>query len=115
MEFAYAASDVAVCRAGASTLAELTVVGLPSVLVPYPFAAADHQTENAKAMVESGAAIMIQDHEIREHLLPTIKLLLADDARLKTMSQKARQLGKAEAAATIAQAVVQLSKRGETR
>lgn len=110
MEYAYAASDVTACRAGASTLAELTVVGLPSVLVPYPFAAADHQTENAKAMVEQGAAVMIKDSELKERLLPTVKELLADEARLKKMSERAMTLGKPEAASTIAEAVLGLAK-----
>lgn len=110
MEFAYAASDVAVCRAGASTIAELAVVGLPSVLVPYPFAAADHQTENARAMVEQGAAVMIKDGDLNAQLLSTVKELLADEPRLAKMSEQARSLGKPDAAATIAQAALELAK-----
>ncbi len=111
MEFAYAASDVAVCRAGASTLAELTIVGLPSILIPYPFAAADHQTENAKTMVASGAAVMIKDIDLSRELLPTIKSLSADRMRLQTMSRNAKQLGKPEAATTLAQAVTRLASK----
>ncbi len=110
MQFAYAASDVAVCRAGASTLAELAVVGLPSVLVPYPFAAADHQTENARSMVDQGAAVMIKDGELSKQLLSTVNELLADETRLAKMAAEARTLGKPDAAATIAQAALKLAK-----
>lgn len=109
MEFAYAAADFAVCRAGATTLAELTRVGLPAVLVPYPFAAADHQTENARAMVEENAAVMIPDNELEEKLLGVIRALNADSARLTQMAENAKRLGKPNAAATIARAVVQLA------
>ncbi len=58
MDYAYAASDLIVCRAGATTIAELTRLGKPAILVPYPYAAADHQTENARAMTQAGAAMM---------------------------------------------------------
>lgn len=109
MELAYAAANLALCRAGASTLAELTVVGLPSVLVPYPFATADHQTENTKAMVEQGAAVMIKDSEMSQHLLQTITRLFADEKKLMMMSEKARALGKPEAASTIAKAALALA------
>jgi UDP-N-acetylglucosamine--N-acetylmuramyl-(pentapeptide) pyrophosphoryl-undecaprenol N-acetylglucosamine transferase len=61
---AYAASDVVVARAGASTIAELAATGKPSILVPYPFATADHQRANAEAVVQAGAAHMVLDHEL---------------------------------------------------
>ncbi len=63
MELVYAAADVAVCRAGASTVAELAVVGLPAVLVPLPGAPNDHQTANARALVDAGAARLVPDAE----------------------------------------------------
>ncbi len=110
MECAYAAADFVVCRAGATTLAELTRVGLASILVPYPFAAADHQTENARAMVEANAAMMIKDSELKEKLFSTIQEFLADESRLKAMSEKAKSLGKPEAASTIADAVIALAR-----
>jgi UDP-N-acetylglucosamine--N-acetylmuramyl-(pentapeptide) pyrophosphoryl-undecaprenol N-acetylglucosamine transferase len=109
MDLAYAAADLAVCRAGASTLAELTVVGLPSVLVPYPFAAADHQSENARAMVEANAALMVKDSELSERLLTTLQELLNDEAKLATMSAKAKSLGRPDAARVIADAVLALA------
>jgi len=63
MDHAYAAADMAVCRAGAGTVAELAVVGLPAVLVPYPHATADHQSHNAAALVEAGGALLVADGE----------------------------------------------------
>ncbi len=64
MELAYAAADIAVCRAGASTLAELAVVGLPSILVPYPHAADNHQRKNADVFVRHNAAALIEDAKL---------------------------------------------------
>jgi UDP-N-acetylglucosamine--N-acetylmuramyl-(pentapeptide) pyrophosphoryl-undecaprenol N-acetylglucosamine transferase len=108
MECAYAAADFAVCRAGATTVAELARVGMPAILVPYPHAAADHQTENARAMVEAGAALMIKDDEQEEKLLDAIRDLRADTTRLKHMAENAKGLGKPDAAATLADAVLRL-------
>ncbi len=110
MEYAYSACDLALCRAGATTVAELTRAGVPSVLIPYPYATADHQTENAKAMVDSGTAIMIADDTLSGELLDTLQKLLADQGRLKQMSERALSISKPKAAATIAQAVIGLAK-----
>ncbi|MCZ6775967.1 MAG: undecaprenyldiphospho-muramoylpentapeptide beta-N-acetylglucosaminyltransferase [Ignavibacteria bacterium] len=110
MEYAYSACDLALCRAGATTVAELTRAGVPSVLIPYPYATADHQTENAKAMVDSGTAIMIADNTLSGELLDTLQELLADQGRLKQMSERALSISKPKAAATIAQAVIGLAK-----
>ncbi len=109
MEFAYAASDVAVCRAGATTVAELAQAGLPSVLIPYPHAAADHQTENARAMAEGGAALLCPDAEAGDRLLPLLLGLLDDPDRLRAMAGKARAMARPEAAAVLADAVIRLA------
>lgn len=109
MEFAYAVADLVVCRAGATTIAEITRAGLPSVLIPYPFAAADHQTENAKALEESGAAMVVRDSETAAMLLPVIRGLLHDPARLKAMGDRARQLGAPRATQILADAVLRLA------
>lgn len=109
MEYAYAACDLAVCRAGASTVAELANAGVPSVLVPYPYAAADHQTENARAMVELGAAVMIRDSGLTGQLLETVEKLLGDPAKLRAMRERALSIGKPDAAATIARSVLRLA------
>jgi UDP-N-acetylglucosamine--N-acetylmuramyl-(pentapeptide) pyrophosphoryl-undecaprenol N-acetylglucosamine transferase len=110
MEHAYAACDLAVCRAGATTVAELAKAGVASILVPYPYAAADHQTENAKAMLESGAAVIIRDAELGEKLLTTIEILLANPTQLQLMRAKALEVGNPEATGVLARAVVNLAK-----
>ncbi len=72
MEFAYAAADIVISRAGAMAIAELCVVGKPVVFVPYPYAAEDHQTVNAMNLVNKDAALMVKDSEVKEKLLPAI-------------------------------------------
>ena len=94
MEYAYAAADLAVCRSGASSLAELTRAGVPAILIPYPHAAADHQTENAKAMVDAGAALRIADAEAAALLPAALGGLIHDAERLKSMGNAARLLGR---------------------
>lgn len=78
MEYAYAAADIVVSRAGAMAIAELCVVGKPVVFVPYPFAAEDHQTANAMTLVERDAALMVKDSEIKEKVVPMILQLAKD-------------------------------------
>jgi len=109
MEYAYAASDLVICRAGATSLAEIARVGIASVLVPYPFAAADHQTENAKAMAEAGASVIIADSQLTSSLIETVQGLISDLPTLNRMAQSAKRLGKPEAARTIADAVIRLA------
>jgi len=109
MEDAYALADLAVARSGATTLAELMRAGVPAVLVPYPHAAADHQTENARTMVEAGAALMVKDAELAESLGDRLQLLLGDPARRRSMGERARSLGHPEAARLLAEAVLRLA------
>jgi len=112
MEYAYAACDVAVCRAGATSLAELARTGVPSVLIPYPYAAADHQTGNARAMEEAGASLHLRDADAQAHLLPALRALLGDAPRLRAMADAARRLARPGAAAAIADAVERLARAG---
>jgi UDP-N-acetylglucosamine--N-acetylmuramyl-(pentapeptide) pyrophosphoryl-undecaprenol N-acetylglucosamine transferase len=109
MRYAYAACNLAVCRAGATTLAELTCLGVPSILVPYPHAAADHQRLNASMMVQEEAAVMIEDGKLEEKLFDTIEHLMADSSKRKAMAENARRLGRPDAAATVADAVLSLA------
>ena len=81
MEYAYAAADVVVCRAGASTLAELTRLGKALILIPYPYAAADHQTFNAQTLVDAGAAVMIADRDVKMNIKDTLISLLKNDKK----------------------------------
>ncbi len=106
MEYAYAAADLAVCRAGASTIAELTRVGLPAIVVPYPQAAADHQTLNATALVDAGAAVMVRDSEIQHRLKPELFDLLRDESHRRNMAKASKSLGKPGAGIEIARNIL---------
>jgi UDP-N-acetylglucosamine--N-acetylmuramyl-(pentapeptide) pyrophosphoryl-undecaprenol N-acetylglucosamine transferase len=109
MEYAYAAADLALCRAGATTVAELTLAGIPSILVPYPHAAADHQTENARALVNGGAAVLIRDADIGEKIVGAIQSLVGDPRKRKAMGEQARALAHPRASTTIASAAIALA------
>ncbi|HXV78216.1 MAG TPA: undecaprenyldiphospho-muramoylpentapeptide beta-N-acetylglucosaminyltransferase [Candidatus Polarisedimenticolaceae bacterium] len=98
-----ASADLVVCRAGASTLSELAVAGRASILVPYPFAADDHQRHNAESMRDAGAARMIVDAELDgERLARALLELCADHERLRAMGRAARSLGRPRATVAIA-------------
>jgi UDP-N-acetylglucosamine--N-acetylmuramyl-(pentapeptide) pyrophosphoryl-undecaprenol N-acetylglucosamine transferase len=113
MDHAYAAADIALCRAGAGTVAELAIVGLPAVLVPYPFAPDDHQTMNAAALVDAGAAVLVRDDEATpERLGPQIEELLRNPERLTRMAAAARSQARPEAAQALAAWVLELGRRG---
>ncbi len=84
MADAYAVADLAIARAGAMTLAELAATGVPAILVPYPYAAADHQTANAKVVAAGGAAILLADTEVAERL-PAVFASVTASARLGAM------------------------------
>lgn len=107
-----AAADIAVSRAGALSLAEISARGLPAILVPYPHAAGDHQTFNARSLVEAGAARMIPDHELTgDHLLQAMLPLLESTQQRLKMSSAARKLARPEAAQTLANLIVDLGKQ----
>lgn len=104
MDLAYAVADAVVCRAGASTLAELTVLGKPSVLVPYPHATADHQTANARALQEAGGAVSVPDDQLdAARLVAEAQPLLLDDDRHAAVAAAAREFGRPDAARRVAQ------------
>jgi UDP-N-acetylglucosamine--N-acetylmuramyl-(pentapeptide) pyrophosphoryl-undecaprenol N-acetylglucosamine transferase len=104
MGAAYAAADVAVARAGAMTCSELAAVGLPAILVPYPFAADDHQRRNAEVLVAAGAAVMLLDRELDgARLAATLQALQDDPARRASMAARARALGRPDAAERVAE------------
>jgi len=112
MDDAYAASDVMVCRCGAGTVAEVSHVGVASVMVPYPHAPGDHQLHNAQALADVGAAIIIEDHLLTaETLGPVLDDLLSDDVRREAMAANARLVDHGAAAETVARWAVQLAGR----
>ncbi len=103
MESAYAWADLGLTRAGASTVAELCATGLPALLVPYPHAAHDHQTFNARALEKSGAAMLFEQKSLTEDkILATVTDLFAKPERLHKMSQAALSLAQPEAARKVA-------------
>lgn len=111
MPEAYKVSDMVISRAGASSCAELMVLGKPSILVPSPNVAGDHQTKNAMAMVENGAAILIKDNEFSQKLVGDIRDLVDQPERLKSMSDAALKLAKPDAADRIAEKVMEIVKQ----
>lgn len=105
----YRQADLIVCRAGATTVAEITVLGRAAVFVPFPFAADDHQTRNAQALVDAGAAQMIRQAELNGTVLTeAIEACMRDRTRLNEMAAKAHALGRPEAAMTIVKDLYEL-------
>jgi UDP-N-acetylglucosamine--N-acetylmuramyl-(pentapeptide) pyrophosphoryl-undecaprenol N-acetylglucosamine transferase len=107
----YGAADVVVCRSGALTVAELTVAGVPAVLVPLPGAPGDHQSANAAALVDAGAAVVLRDEECDDRrLAEVLGGLLAEPTHLAAMGAAAASLGRPDAADAVA-ALVQAHAR----
>lgn len=110
MPEAFGRADLLLCRAGASTVAEVTAAGKPAIFVPFPRAADDHQRRNAEALVKAGAAVLIPEAELTsERLVRTVGELLADKKRLGEMSAAARKLAHPNAAEDIARMVASLA------
>jgi UDP-N-acetylglucosamine--N-acetylmuramyl-(pentapeptide) pyrophosphoryl-undecaprenol N-acetylglucosamine transferase len=110
MADAYAAADLIICRAGATSLAEITAAGKAAILIPYPWAANDHQTINAEVLESAGAAVMINEHELNgEKLFGVIEDLLANKKKLRQMEEASLKLGNIKAAAKIVDACMELA------
>lgn len=102
MDQAYAAADLVLCRAGATTLFELMAMGKPAILVPYPYAANDHQTLNALTLVKAGAAVMVANEKLTGRSLGALlRPLRANPEQLKKMGEQAAALAKPGAAEEI--------------
>jgi UDP-N-acetylglucosamine--N-acetylmuramyl-(pentapeptide) pyrophosphoryl-undecaprenol N-acetylglucosamine transferase len=92
MEQAYAAADLVICRAGASSLAELARLGKPAILVPYPHAAENHQEANARAFEQSGAAVVLHDNELSAKLAEQIAMIDSDAVKERmSVAMKSRE------------------------
>jgi UDP-N-acetylglucosamine--N-acetylmuramyl-(pentapeptide) pyrophosphoryl-undecaprenol N-acetylglucosamine transferase len=103
MGSALAACDLVVARAGATSIAEITALGVPSVLIPYPFATDDHQTKNAASLESHGAAEVIADADLDgQRFGDVVVRLLGDEHARATMSAASRELGRPDAASRVA-------------
>ncbi len=111
MDLAYAAADIVVSRAGASTISELCLIGKPAILVPSPNVAEDHQTKNAIALLEENAALMVKDVKAKKELTEVLKKLLQDKGKQKQLAKNIRQLAKHQSADRIAEEVIKLAQR----
>ncbi len=110
MAEAYAAADLVISRAGASSCSELMLTGKPSVLVPSPNVAGDHQTQNAIAMVDAGASRLLEDKAMKETMNELVEQLIFDQENLKRMNQAALNLAKPDAAKLIAKEILEIAK-----
>jgi len=108
MDYAYAIADLVISRAGASSISELCLLEKPTILVPSPNVAEDHQTQNALALVRKDAAILIKDADAREQLVPEALKLLHNNEKLKSLSQNIATLAQKDSAGRIADEVVDL-------
>jgi UDP-N-acetylglucosamine--N-acetylmuramyl-(pentapeptide) pyrophosphoryl-undecaprenol N-acetylglucosamine transferase len=106
MEYAYAAADMVVSRSGAMTVAELCVVKKPVLFVPYPFAAEDHQTVNAKQLVSKNAALMVKDSEALDKIVPMIIELAKDENRQSELKKNIGALAITDADKIIAEEIL---------
>lgn len=111
MARAYAAADLVISRAGASSISELCLLGKPSILVPSPNVAEDHQTKNALALVNKDAALYVKDADAQATLIELAIKTVADSARLDQLSANVKKLGKPNAASDIADEVIKLAKK----
>ncbi len=110
MDFAYSLSDVVISRAGASSISELSVLAKPSILVPYPYAAEDHQLKNAEALSKRGAAILVKDKVVEEDLCRALFNLVEDEAECLSMSDEILKLALHNSAEKIVEELEKLVK-----
>jgi UDP-N-acetylglucosamine--N-acetylmuramyl-(pentapeptide) pyrophosphoryl-undecaprenol N-acetylglucosamine transferase len=113
VHFAYALADVAVARAGASSVFELALFGVPTVFVPYPYAADAHQEHNASPLARTGAAVVVRDGEVAQRLVPELEALIDAPERRRAMSLAMRSWSKPKAADDAADAILELIKKKE--
>ncbi len=110
MEMAYSAADMVVCRSGASTVSELQLVGLPALYIPSPNVAEDHQSANARVIVQGGGARMVADSEALHKGMDTALQMLHDAEQLQLMSQKQIEMAKPNSRSDVADIIMKFSK-----
>ena len=106
-----AAADLVVCRSGALTVTEIAIVGVPSIMIPFPYAAENHQYYNAKALEDACAGIIIEEKDLTKELLEkTINDIIFDDNRLNEMSKNAKKVGDNKALERISKEIERIIK-----
>lgn len=113
MDYAYAAADLIISRAGASSISELCLLKKPVILVPSPNVAEDHQTKNALALVDKEAAILVADKEAEQQLVPKALEVIHDDERLRTLSRNIATLAHHQSAEHIVDEIVKIIEKGK--
>jgi UDP-N-acetylglucosamine--N-acetylmuramyl-(pentapeptide) pyrophosphoryl-undecaprenol N-acetylglucosamine transferase len=114
MAGAFARADVIVCRAGATSIAEITASGKASILIPYPHAVADHQTKNAEILAKAGAALLIPEQDLDgRRLAEAVLSLCLQPEKMRTMEKNARGLGHPRAAAVLVDACLAMTGKGK--
>jgi UDP-N-acetylglucosamine--N-acetylmuramyl-(pentapeptide) pyrophosphoryl-undecaprenol N-acetylglucosamine transferase len=108
MDLAYAAADVVISRSGALAVSEICIAGKPVILVPSPNVAEDHQTKNAKALVDKSAAVLVQDKDAKEKLIEEAFKLLFDQHRALKLAENIAKLGRPEATSAIVNEIEKL-------
>ena len=102
MAEAYGRADLVICRAGATTIAELTVAGKPALFIPFPYATHNHQVHNARYLESKGAAVVVEERELAQTDMESlVRELLTDKDRILSMSHEAKKLGRPEAATSV--------------
>ena len=114
MDHAYRAADLVISRAGAGSISELCLLGKPAILVPSPNVAEDHQTHNAMALTERGAALMVRDADAVETLITLAIKTVGDAATLKSLGEQAYQMAFKDSARVIAEEVLKLAKPAQS-
>jgi len=111
MDLVYAAADIVISRAGASSVSELCIIGKPVIFIPSPNVAEDHQTKNAKAVVDKGGAILIKESELDTQFNKTFSNLLADESLQQSLSENIKKLAKVNATEDIVEEIIKLIKK----
>ena len=113
MDLAYAVADIVIARAGALTVSELCLVGVPTILIPSPNVAEDHQTKNAMALSKKNAAILIRDDEAVEKTLPMVLTIFSDDQLAQSLRENILKFGKPNAAKDIVNVILEQIKKAQ--
>jgi UDP-N-acetylglucosamine--N-acetylmuramyl-(pentapeptide) pyrophosphoryl-undecaprenol N-acetylglucosamine transferase len=107
MDYAYAAADIIISRAGAISVSELCIIGKPTILVPSPHVAEDHQTKNAMALVKKDACVLVKDGDAKKFMFTTIQDLFADPEHCERLSKNIKKLSLPDASETIVKQIMQ--------